>query len=260
MKNEYKFITRAEEKELTNVYLIYGIHSCLSAMLNPNRKIYKILVVESLLNEIENEIPKQFHDKIRIVDKPFLNKRCRENHSHQGIMIHTERLHQLSMDEVLNNDNLSPIVILDGLVDAGNIGAIMRCSYLMGCKCVVLLNFDKMRENARLVKTASGSIETLNILNISNEDEKYFFERLKNQGFDVIGLDLSKKSVYMNDIVPTKNLAIVMGNEKQGIRKEIKNYCDKLMIIPMNMQNKYVDSFNVSNSLAITLTYFKYVK
>lgn len=260
MKNEYSFISRLEEKELTNVYLIYGIHSCLSALLNPNRKIHKILVVQSLLDEIEDEISKEFHNLIRIVDKPFLNKRCRENHSHQGIMIHTERLEQPSVDEVFENNNSEPIVILDSLVDAGNIGAIMRCSYLMGCKTVVLLNFDKMRENARLVKTASGSIETLNILNISNDDENQFFEKLKTIGYEVVGLDLAKNSVNMNDIKPLEKIAIVMGNEKEGIRDKIKDNCDKLMIIPMSTENKYVDSFNVSNSLAITLTYFKYIK
>ena len=165
--------------------------------------------------------------------------------------------------------NREIIVLAHNIRSTHNIGAILRTSEGFGVSKIIFSgyspfpilkdeNFQKtgrlphiaQKINSQIHKTALGA-EKIVPTKISKDIFKTI-QNLKSQGFEIFALEQSKKSIFLKDFVADKNakIALLLGEEVEGISKELLDLCDKTLEIPMFGQK---ESFNVSVATGIAL-------
>ncbi len=159
------------------------------------------------------------------------------------------------LDLEKNNKN-SIIIILDQVTDPQNIGSIMRSCALFNCNALIVGKDNSPDITSSLIKAASGAIEKVNYLKVTNLQRT--IKILKKNNYWVYGLDSAKKISKLDEIIPNR-CAFVLGSEGTGLRKIIKKECDDVLAIPFNTDEKLgIDSLNVSNATSIAL--YEYYK
>lgn len=136
--------------------------------------------------------------------------------------------------------------VVDGIHDLGNASAIMRTCDGLGIQRVYLVDQAPRYRAAR--RTTQGSHKWLNIQRFREAGP--CAEALKAQGYWIVGAALTGASITLDQIDITKPLAVVLGNEKDGLTPQMMAACDQLFYIPMVGLSQ---SFNVSVAAAITL-------
>jgi tRNA G18 (ribose-2'-O)-methylase SpoU len=153
----------------------------------------------------------------------------------------------------MEKGNIKKIVVLDNVRSIHNVGSIFRTSdalgidkiYLCGCTPTPLDRFGRFRKD--LAKVALGAEK--NIVSEYCSSTAKIIKKLKKEGFKIIGVEQDKKSVILKDIKVNKSsVAIILGNEINGIDKKSLALCDFIMEIPMK-GNK--ESLNVSVAFGI---------
>lgn len=185
-------------------------------------------------------------------DKSFFNSTL-QGKNHQGLALQTDEEYLSIFDEKallkkidsLNKSNVI-IVILDGITDVGNFGAILRSSVLFGVDFVVLPKNNSVPINSVAISHSAGAIFKINISYINNLNR--FIGDLKKNNFWIYALD--KQGIDITKVSFTDRTALIFGNEHRGLRPLVKKNCDQILNIPTN--NK-LDSLNVSVSVGVTL-------
>ena len=139
------------------------------------------------------------------------------------------------------------ILILDGIEDPRNLGACLRCADGAGVDAVIVPRNRSAPLSAIARKTAAGAAEALTIIEVANLAQA--LRRLQQAGIRIVGLaDASATDIYAADLkLP---LALVMGNEGQGLRQLTQQHCDELLSLPMHGS---VSSLNVSVATGVAL-------
>lgn len=149
--------------------------------------------------------------------------------------------------EKLAAEPKSIVMILDGVQDPRNFGAIIRSAEIFGVSGIIIPERNSVKINETVVKTSTGAIEHVDIVKVKNISEA--IEQLKKLEFWVYGADGAGTKYYHEEKYPKKT-AIVMGSEGFGIRKKVKENCDILVKIPMHGK---INSLNVSVAGGILL-------
>lgn len=151
--------------------------------------------------------------------------------------------------EESNNDYGKKIVVLDDLQDPGNVGTIIRSALGFGVDSVVLSNNSVDIYNEKVIRATQGAIFKVKVFreNIINTIEK-----VKNEGIKVYGTALENGN-NLNSFEKINQYCLVLGNEGNGVSKEILDICDKNIFIEMN---KELESLNVAIAGAIIMHYF----
>lgn len=144
------------------------------------------------------------------------------------------------------------VVILDNIRSVYNVGSIFRTSdalgidkiYLCGCTPTPIDRFGRVRKD--LAKVALGAEK--DIVSEYCTDTKEIIKKLKKGGFQIIAIEQDKKSVDFKKVKPKYPIAIIMGNEVEGINKKTLALCDVITEIPMVGKK---ESLNVSVSFGI---------
>ncbi|XVN42697.1 MAG: 23S rRNA (guanosine(2251)-2'-O)-methyltransferase RlmB [Candidatus Rickettsia vulgarisii] len=234
MKNKIKI--------LKDFHYIYGKHTVFAALNNPKRSIKNILCTEEIFNA-NKKLISNFSYEITKMDS--LNRLFGFNQNHQGIAAIVKTIFSNHIEDIdLTNSNCK-IAILDQVTDPQNIGAIIRSAASFNITAIILPADNTPDENATIAKTASGTLELVQIVKVVNL--KASIEYLKKQNFWVIGLD-GQASEYINSKMLSGKAAIVLGSEDKGIRRLVKENCDYLAKILISDK---VESLNVSNAAAI---------
>ena len=204
-------------------------------------------------NEFENTLRKKLKVKIHHQGMYIETEKLPEKINHQGIFIEAEKLSEKNIFEFLEQNKekeYSKIVILDHVVDSGNIGSIIRiCVGLEVDLLVLTKDHCPDFQNPVIAKISSGTLEHLDIAVVTNLAST--IDLLKKNDFWVYGLSLNhkeKQSIY--DVKFSKKSAIIMGNEDKGLRKLTNEKIDIATYIPISEK---VDSLNVSSALGITV-------
>lgn len=142
-------------------------------------------------------------------------------------------------------------LILDGLNDPGNMGTIIRSAESFGYNSILLVNNCVDIYNSKVLRASMGSIFRVNIVEI-NIDDLY---NLKNT-HALISMTLSNDSEYISNMTHIGKHAIIIGNEANGISKDIINLADYKAIIPIS---KDVESLNAAIAASITMFYFNII-
>ncbi len=163
--------------------------------------------------------------------------------SHQGVVARLAVREFLDEDEVLRGrEGGRFLLILDEVQDPHNLGAVIRVAEAIGAAVVVPERGAAPLSEA-VSRSSAGAVERVPIARAKNL--RRFVDRLKNEGFRVVGLAPEGASLYDLDL--SGDLALVLGAEGKGIRRLVREGCDQLASLPMTGK---VGSLNVSTAAA----------
>lgn len=164
---------------------------------------------------------------------------------HQGVIAFGAAHDYVEVDDVLEGASL--LVILDGVEDPHNLGAIIRTAHAAGANAVIVPERRAAPLTETVEKAAAGALEYLPVVRVTNVSQT--IERLKQLNFWIYGLDERGTELYdqVEFGLPT---AIVLGGEGKGLHQGVQKHCDVLVRIPMAGA---VSSLNVSVAAGIIL-------
>jgi len=229
---------------------LYGFHTVQAALENPHRNIKRIIATKEAIVKLNK---KNIHldriNQVELTDKKTIEILTRSEGMHQGIAIQTTFISEKKLEEVIprNNKQKAILIVLDNITDSHNVGAILRSADAFGATALVLSKHGSPIENGTLAKAASGALERIPIIRVSNLARS--IKKLQNHNFWSIGLDENGAEVVKKKIFPERCI-LVLGSEGKGMRPNVKKACDIIARLPTNSP---MASINVSNASAIAL-------
>ncbi|MGQ9705840.1 MAG: 23S rRNA (guanosine(2251)-2'-O)-methyltransferase RlmB [bacterium] len=238
---------------------VVGINSVLALLESKRRKVHHILVSrEGSDKNIERVISlaKECGCSIQSVEKSQITRQTGIEQN-QGICAFTETINFLTIDEmidVIKSDPTKPIIMLDGIQDPRNLGAVIRTADCLGACGIVMRKVRQSPITAIAVKSAEGAFEYISITVVSNL--AYALKEFKESGIWAISLEEdAETSLY--DFDPPDPLVLIIGGEGKGVSRLLKDLCDFSVQIPMVREGQ---SLNVSVALGIALYHVKNIK
>ncbi len=167
---------------------------------------------------------------------------------HQGVVARIDDRHEASLADLASTDQGPPlIVVLDGIEDPHNVGAILRTVDAVGAAGLVRQERRAAPLDAAAAKTSAGAVAWVTVVDVVNIARA--LEELKTRGVWTVGLDAEADQFYdtVDFTLPT---AVVLGAEGTGLRRLVRERCDVLASIPMA---GHVGSLNVSVAAGVVL-------
>ncbi len=225
--------------------IIYGKNAILE-VLKSNKKIIKLIITKN--NET---LIKPYLKNIEEVVISDSNKIIKEyGDKTQGMVATIYDYHYQDYSKVINRleekENVT-IVMLDGLEDPHNLGAILRSADATKTDAIIIPKNRSVRLNDTVAKVSTGAIEYVDVMEVTNLVTT--IKDLKQKGYWVVGVELDGKTDYRKQDYHGK-IVVIIGSEGRGISKLVKENCDFLVNIPMYGK---VNSLNASVSTGIIL-------
>ena len=228
--------------------ILYGIHPVEEALLAGRRKIIKIYVSNRKSSRILKIVDRAESSRIPV---EFLSadKLCSlaGTGSHQGVGAQIEGFPFSDPGRIMATDSSGLVLVLDGLMDPHNVGALIRTALCVGVTGIILPKDRSVSMTPAVSMASAGALEHIRLARVTNISGTLM--QLKSAGLWVAGLvPLADQSIFEADL--SGPLALVVGSEEKGIRPLVKKKCDFLVSIP---QQGKVDSLNVSVAGAVAL-------
>ena len=221
---------------------VYG-KNVVTEILKKNEKIDKVYISKGFKDEfIESAIQKN-NIRIEYLDKRELDKLA--NGNHQGIIVSVPDYQYCELEEISKKED-SFLILLDHLEDPHNLGAIIRTAEAAGVDGIVIPKNRSVMVNATVMKTSAGAINNMKIALVTNL--KHTIETLKKDGFWIIGTDMEGTDFEKIDY--RGKIAIVIGNEGDGMSRLVKESCDFIATIPMKGK---INSLNASVAAGVMI-------
>ena len=229
-----------------DLYWLYGNHPVQAALDNPGRKVHKLICTKGQVEQYESQAREM---EFAVTDREQLDLLFQEGAVHQGVAALVSPLPQLALEDILEkSSDESLLVILDQVTDPHNVGAVLRSAAVFGAEAVILPDRNAPGETAVMAKSASGALEAVPMIRISNLARA--MEQMRDAGYWSIGL-AGEGDQELQDFDAKGKIAAIMGAEGSGLRRLTRENCDHLVRIPM--AENAVGSLNVSNAAAIVL-------
>ncbi len=218
--------------------------------LKSGRPIEKLLVMKGDLSGAAREIARMARESgivVQEVDKARLDK---VYPNHQGLLAYTSSAEYSTLSDIFEEAerrNEPPfIVVLDGVTDPHNLGAIIRSAECAGAHGVVIPERRSAGLNPACVKAAAGALEYMKVAKVGNLNR--LIETLKERNIWVYAADMSGENVYDTKIEGA--VALVVGGEGEGVSQLVMKNCDGAVKIPMR---GHINSLNASVAAGILL-------
>ena len=153
---------------------------------------------------------------------------------HQGVIAFVAPYNYFELDEVLNKLDINKsttLLILDHIEDPHNLGAIIRTAEASRVKGIIIPKRRAAVVSQTAVKASAGAIEHMPVIRVSSLTDA--IKKLKEKGFWIAGTTLAERSEEYTKIAKDVPLAIVIGNEGEGMSKVVTKECDFLYHLPM---------------------------
>jgi len=219
--------------------IIYGKQVCLYALEQHPETISTVYVAKKGI--LPQKLFHEHHDKIKFLEEKWAQSMSKGG-NHQGLLLEVKDFEESTLSDIKKS---SFIVVLDGLTDVGNIGAIVRSAYALGADAIVASGVRQLNYGA-ITRTSSGALLDMpfmishNIMDVFNE--------LKQVGFSFYGADMDGTAVQEMTF-PSKRV-LVLGSEGKGLSKKAKSKIDE--VVSIEMKHAF-DSLNVSAAAAILI-------
>ncbi len=242
-----KILSSSKTRKKDKVFALEGINLCEEAFRN-NIKIIKIfytLKCYEKFRKLIDMIVIESSAQVYIVNEEIMENMC-DTDSPQGVLALCKLI-----DKNVNEakiDLYSKIILLENIQNPSNLGSILRSVSAFGIDLVVLSGSSCDVYNPKVLRGSMGAAFKVNILCIENIVN--FIKQLKEQNFVTIASLPDKNSEDVTLLSNLKKVAVVMGNEGNGITPEVIKVCDKKINIPMK---DTCESLNVSVALGIIL-------
>ncbi|MDR0863607.1 MAG: 23S rRNA (guanosine(2251)-2'-O)-methyltransferase RlmB [Candidatus Symbiothrix sp.] len=231
--------------------MIFGTRAVIEAV-QAGKEVDKILMRRDLQNDLSRElfnIVKDTHIPIQRVPQEKLDRLTRKNH--QGVIAFISAVTYQTLEDIvpfLYEEGKNPfIVLLDGITDVRNFGAIARTCECAGTDALVIPARNSVSVNADAVKTSAGALLTLPVCKENSITDAIKF--LKDCGYKVIAATEKATAEYTQADYSTPT-AIVMGGEDMGISMDNLRICDEMVKIPIAGT---IASLNVSAAAAVLM-------
>ena len=234
-----------------NSQLIYGVLPVLEALRADSRRIDKVLFAEGAKEHRLSEIVDLCRTRSiawNRVPRDNFAKHLDSGVNHQGVIAFIASADYVTTDNILENGGETPlIVILDGVEDPRNLGAILRVAECAGCDGVVIPERRAVGLTDSVAKSSAGAIEYVKVAKTANLNR--LIEKLKENNIWVVGTSADAEMPYP-DWDWTRPSALVLGGEGGGLHRLVAENCDVLVKIPMYGK---IDSLNVSVAAGVIL-------
>jgi 23S rRNA (guanosine2251-2'-O)-methyltransferase len=232
---------------------LYGINPVLEA-LKAGRPVQRLLVAEQRKRDRElTEILRCAREagiEVRMVTREALNREA-PNLPHQGVVAVVAARTYATLDDILalpaKTGQVPLFLVLDGVEDPRNLGAILRTAETAGVHGVIIPERRAAGLTETVAKAAAGALEyvpVVKVVNIANT-----LEELKKAGIWVFGAEADAGTPFWKSDF-TGPAALVLGGEDRGVRRLVREKCDALVSLPMKGR---IRSLNVSVAAGILL-------
>lgn len=229
---------------------LYGTHAVAAALKNPARLFRRLLITEDAQAALAAECPMPWplHPEPTPREKidQILGARPGSGIVHQGIALLADQLVAPSLLDALKRPG--PVLILDQIFDPRNVGALMRTAQAFGACAVIAQDRNAPEETGALAKAASGALETIPLLRITNISRALIM--LKSENVWVVGLDGQSATRLRAESFAGRRVALVLGSEGEGMRRLTRETCDEICSLSMPGG---MESLNVSAAGAVAL-------
>lgn len=237
---------------MENLDIIYGKNAVIEALSAGNREINKILISKNIHSDAKLNKIKELAQKNGIVFQFVVREKFQqwEEFSHQGVVAQISPIKYTELEDFIEKhkehaQEHASLVILDGVEDSHNLGAIIRTCVCAGVSAIIIPSRRNVQINSIVEKTSAGAINHIPIIKVNSLVSA--IQKLKNNDWWVIATDASAKDNYYNIDYSDMNFALIMGAEHAGVSKSLLKEADFLVKIPML---KDFNSLNVSNALS----------
>ncbi len=236
-------------KHGTSEEWICGLNPVLEAI-RAGRKVRKVFLAFSRRDraEIEHELLSG-GISVQKADLQFFEERFHKGH--QGIAALVEKREYAELDDLLDipaaKKEQALFVLLDGIEDPRNFGAILRVADAGGVHGVVIQSHRSASLSTEAVKASAGASEYVPVSMVPNI--KHAMRQMKEAGITIVGAESDgDEAVWNMDL--TAPVALVVGSEAEGMRRTVKEHCDHIIRLPMQGR---VNSLNASVAAGIII-------
>ena len=229
---------------------IEGKNQVLEAIKN-GTTINKLLIDKNYATRKDDIISLAKKNGIRV---EFLPKKTMDSLSatlhHQGYIAQAVEFEYSSVEEILdvakerNHDAF--VVLLDGIEDPHNLGAIIRTCECAGVDGIIIPKLHACQVNETAIRTSAGAISNIKIARVTNLKEA--IDTLKKNGLWIYVCETGGEDIYKQNL--TGPIGIVVGSEGFGVKQSLRTYCDGIITLPLKGS---VNSLNASVASAITI-------
>jgi 23S rRNA (guanosine2251-2'-O)-methyltransferase len=247
---------RTADKEKKSSEMIHGVNPVLEALKAGSRTISRISISEGAQNPRLRELielARSANIPVHRLSRKEIDRLAMST-SHQGVIAaiasasYTDAVDLVERMSQRVGTNDPPIaVVLDGVEDPRNLGAIVRTVECVGAHGIFLPERRAVGLTETVAKSAAGALEHVPVARVVNTSR--LLEELKGAGLWVAGIEADGKRLY-TDWDWSEPTAIVLGSEGSGIHRLVREKCDVLLSIPMRGK---ISSLNVSVAAAIVL-------
>ena len=226
---------------------VYG-KNVVKQLLQEDKKIYEILMAEGMRDTALEKLIKEHKITCKILPRKKMDGMLQGNH--QGIAAKIDDYKKYELLELLESipkGKMPLFVMLDGLEDPHNLGAILRTCDCVGVDGVIIGKHRNVGLTPTVAKVSTGAIDTVKVAMVTNLAQSIKY--LKKQGFWIVGTDFENSRDYREGQYDVP-LVIVVGSEGFGISSLVKKNCDYCVRLPME---GVVTSLNASVACGILL-------
>ncbi len=243
IKETVKLLKDSNIRKKKELFVIEGFRICLDALLN-NVSIKKVFFTEEIYckhkNDILNIINKSTYSYC-VTDK--IMSLISDTSTHQGIVC---------VCKIIKNDfnfnNFNKIVVLENIQNPINLGTILRTCDAMGINAILISENSCDVYNPKVLRGSMGSAFHLPIIKTTNLAESLI--KLKNNDFETYAMILDNEAIPINKLTKKDKIAILIGNEGNGLKSETINLCTQKITIPMKGKSESLNAA-VAASIAI---------
>ncbi len=230
--------------------LIFGINAVAETLKADPRRVERVCVEQGQKNPRIRElvdISRRHHLPLSYEERSWLDRKA-DGQRHQGILCFVSETDTLDPESILDAaQKPGLLLILDGIEDPHNLGAVMRSAELAGVDGIFLPQRRSSSISSTVVKASAGAAALVKIARVGNI--AHLIDTVKKRGYWIAGLDATAGQPLW-DADFTISTALVLGNEGSGLHRLVREKCDFLVEIPLKGR---IRSHNVSVAAGIAL-------
>jgi 23S rRNA (guanosine2251-2'-O)-methyltransferase len=230
-----------------SAFWIYGVHAADAALNNPARVVRRVLAVRE--TEFGKKLKSSTHP-IEWTERSRLDEILGRQTVHQGVAVLVEPLPEPGLDEACEpvDGQRNVVVLLDQVSDPQNVGAILRSAAAFSARALIVTDRHSPETTGVMAKAASGALERVPVIRVVNLARA--LDDIADLGYWRIGMAGEAEATLAKAAAGSRNVAIVLGTEGEGLRRLTAEKCDQVARLPIS---DAVESLNVSNAAAVAL-------
>ena len=227
--------------------ILFGINSVREVIQNPSI-VQKVLIQNKISSPAATHLKEQIIRSgisYSFVPEQKLYKQTKENH--QGFVALIGQIQFTDLESILDLEKQQLFILLDGITDVRNFGAIIRSAVGLGASGIIIGQTGNAPLNEVAIQASAGGAFHIPIVRVSHLKDAMYL--LQSHEIALVGCT-EKAASFISNINLKRSLGVVMGNEHKGISKGILNLCGEQIKIPIN---ELLDSYNVSVAASLVL-------